>query len=220
MIFAETPKNRKRPAGVLFSAAAHVAVLAMVYVALRSGRTYPITVQSRCCSTALYWSPNANSGSPKPQLATHQKRSSPSPSPVAKPGHSWSPAAAAQVAQAQTGVTSPEQLASLGIGSDVNNGEPALPSFFPSPDIADRSLLPAAKQNIVVEVNINPLGQVTDEKLVRGLGNALDQIVLNTVKGWRFHPATLNGSAIASVEELVFPFDKNWQPNAAGSFEG
>jgi hypothetical protein len=37
--------------------------------------------------------------------------------------------------------------------------------------------------------------------------------VLSTVKSWRFHPATLNGTAVASVEELVFPFDQNWEPN-------
>lgn len=188
----------------------------MVYVALTSGRAPRVFVQSRCCSTALYWSPSANAGSPKPQPATHRKRPAPAPTPASKRDLTILAPAAAQPAQAQSGMTSPQQLAALGIGSDANNGEPALPSWFPSPAIADRTLLPVAKQNIVVQVSINPLGMVTDERLVHGFGNALDQIVLNTVKGWRFHPATLNGSAIASVEDLVFPFDKNWQPNAEG----
>jgi TonB family protein len=113
-------------------------------------------------------------------------------------------------------MTSPQQLAELGLGGDANDAEPALPLYFPSPGIMDRSLLPAVKQNVVVDVSISAAGDVTDEKLVRGLGNSLDQIVLATVKSWRFHPATLNGTAVASVERLVFPLDKDWQPNQQG----
>ena len=76
--------------------------------------------------------------------------------------------------------------------------------------MTDRSLLPAVEQKIIVNVTISPLGEVTDEKLVQGLGNNLDQIVLNTVKSWKFHPATLNGTAVASIEELVFPFNRDY----------
>jgi hypothetical protein len=30
------------------------------------------------------------------------------------------------------------------------------------------------------------------------------------VKSWKFHPATLNGTAVASIEELVFPFNRDY----------
>ena len=220
MLFAENVKDGSRPGTVLLSAAAHAAVAGLIFLAMHTGRTRPVPIESRCCSTALYWSPNASPGSPKPKPARHRKLPAPAPTPVDGPAIAAAPAVAAQVAQTQTGQTSPQELASLGIGTGANDGEPALPLYFPSPNVADRTLLPIAKQNVVVEVSINATGDVIDEKLVRGLGNSLDQIVLNTVKGWRFHPATLNGNAVASTEELVFPFDKNWQPNAAGSFEG
>ena len=102
----------------------------------------------------------------------------------------------------------------MGIGEGDQNAEPALPVFRPAPDVADRTLLPQKEQKVIVEVEISELGDVTSEKLVQGLGNALDQIVLETVKGWRFRPATLNGTAIASVEDLVFPFNQNYDPEA------
>jgi outer membrane biosynthesis protein TonB len=42
---------------------------------------------------------------------------------------------------------------------------------------------------------------------VKGLGNRLDQIVLDTVKTWRFQPATVNGKPVETEAEIVFPFD-------------
>jgi hypothetical protein len=36
------------------------------------------------------------------------------------------------------------------------------------------------------------------------------------VKAWRFHPATLNGNNVASVEQLVFPFNRDY-PSDDGS---
>jgi protein TonB len=56
---------------------------------------------------------------------------------------------------------------------------------------------------------------VTGETLVKGMGNALDQIVLDTVKTWRFHPATVNGNPVASEAELIFPFNLSY-PVARG----
>lgn len=215
-LFSAEAAARRRPRGALASCAAHAAALALVYLALHAGRMHPITMESRCCSTALYWSPSAANSGAKPQHAAHKVRRVPPSVAAPKLTLAQTPAAAAQQSATQTGMTSPQQLAALGIGDGANDAEPALPLFYPSPGIADRSLLPVRKQNIVVDVSISAAGDVTDEKLVRGLGNALDQLVLAAVKSWRFHPATLNGAAVASVERLVFPFDKDWEPNSAG----
>lgn len=87
---------------------------------------------------------------------------------------------------------------------------PAFPIFSPSPHIADRSLLPAVNQNVVVDVNVSAQGEVVEEKLVQGLGNSLDQVILDTVKSWKFHPANSNGNAVASVAELIFPLSPKW----------
>lgn len=90
------------------------------------------------------------------------------------------------------------------------NVTPAYPVFSPSPHIEDRSLLPSVSTNVVIDVDVSAQGEVLNEKLIQGLGNSLDQIVLDTVKTWKFHPATDNGNAIDSVAELIFPFSPKW----------
>jgi TonB family protein len=72
--------------------------------------------------------------------------------------------------------------------------------------VSDRALLPAKEQKIVVDVDVDALGGVVREILVRGLGNKLDQVVLDTVKTWHFQPATKDGKPVPTEAELIFPF--------------
>ncbi len=97
-----------------------------------------------------------------------------------------------------------------GNGSDNDDVHPAFPTYSPRPPVRDRSLLPQSEVKIVVDVDLDALGQVTRETLVKGLGTRLDQIVLETVKTWRFQPATVNGKAVASQDELIFPFNPSY----------
>jgi len=62
----------------------------------------------------------------------------------------------------------------------------------------------------VVAVDVDALGQVVSEKLVRGMGNKLDGMVLEIVKTWRFHPATVGGKPVASEAEVIFPFNPSY----------
>lgn len=202
-MFAGIVKNRRSPASVGLSAVAHAVVIGAIYFALHAGRTRPITLEARCCSTALYYSSNVGGGSPR-AVTPKKKRTAMAPAPVSQPAIA-APAPAATTAQTQTGLVSQQQSPSLGAGEGSDDAEPALPLFHPHPPIADRTLLPAKEQDVVVDVAISALGDVTDEKLIHGLGNNLDQVVLDTVKGWRFHPATLNGAPVASMEEIVIP---------------
>lgn len=97
-----------------------------------------------------------------------------------------------------------------GNGSDDADIRPAFPVFSPHPPVHDRSLLPASEQKIVVDVDVDELGRVVKENLVKGIGNQLDQIVLDVVKKWKFQPATVNGKPVATEAELIFPFDRNY----------
>jgi TonB family protein len=105
--------------------------------------------------------------------------------------------------------------AAAGNGADQQNADPAFPVFSPRPPVADRSLLPSSNQEVVVDVKVSATGDVLEATLVKGIGNALDQLVLDTVKTWRFHPATVNGSPVATEAELIFPFNGSY-PIAAG----
>lgn len=97
--------------------------------------------------------------------------------------------------------------ASAGNGEDDKDAVPAFPVFSPKPAVTDRGLLPANEEKIVVDVKVDESGAVVSEALVKGMGNALDQIVMDTVKTWRFEPAKVNGKAVATEAELIFPFD-------------
>jgi protein TonB len=97
-----------------------------------------------------------------------------------------------------------------GSGADQQNADPAFPVFSPHPPVSDRSLLPHSNQEVVVDVKVSAAGDVLEATLVKGIGNGLDQIVLDTVKSWRFHPATINGNPVATEAELVFPFNLNY----------
>lgn len=96
--------------------------------------------------------------------------------------------------------------AAAGNGSDAENVTPSFPVYSPRPAVTDRALLPGTEQKIVVDVNVDELGAVVREVLVKGLGNSLDQVVLDTVKTWRFQPATKEGKPVPTEAELIFPF--------------
>jgi TonB family protein len=97
-----------------------------------------------------------------------------------------------------------------GNGADSESANPAFPVFSPRPPVSDRSLLPASELQVVVDVKVSAIGEVLEATLVKGIGNGLDQIVLDTVKTWRFHPATLNGNPVPTEAELIFPFNKGY----------
>jgi TonB family protein len=97
-----------------------------------------------------------------------------------------------------------------GSGVDTQSADPAFPIFSPRPPVIDRSLLPDTNQQVIVDVKVSATGDVLEATLVKGLGNALDRLVLDTVKTWRFHPAMLNGTAVPTEDELIFPFDQSY----------
>jgi len=111
-------------------------------------------------------------------------------------------------------VSAPESSAA-GNGADQQNADPAFPVFSPRPAVVDRALLPASNQEVVVDVKVSAAGDVMEATLVKGIGNGLDKLVLDTVKTWRFHPATVNGNPVATEAELIFPFNLKY-PIAAG----
>lgn len=96
--------------------------------------------------------------------------------------------------------------AAIGNGGDAEDARPAFPIVSPRPAVADRSLLPPTEQKIVVDVKVDAAGAIVTERLVKGFGTRLDQIVLDTVKTWRFQPATVNGKPVPTEAEVIIPF--------------
>jgi TonB family protein len=221
MIFSPQRTRQRRPAGILLSLATHAALFLIAFLlTLHWGRIRPVYRDSRCCTAQLYWTGNTGVSDSSPDV--HTQHAIPSPVPVPKTSLIQNPvrlrqprapqhhAPVAQNRLARSGTPSQQQQQTIGTGNGTDDAEPAFPTYFPRPAVADRSVLPAIEQKIIVDVTISADGDVTDEKLVQGLGNSLDDVVLRTVKAWRFHPATLNGNNVASVEQLVFPFNRDY----------
>lgn len=216
MIFSQAAGRDKPPARLLLSIASHAVMLALVVLLTLHTKVRPVYRESRCCTVALYWSGATNGGTARTTAPVRKRKAGRSSARASTVNHNSSPVPAAQSAASQPGAAAPQQQPTVGTGTGAENAEPAFPVYYPTPGVPDPSLLPATEQKVIVDVQISAMGEVIDEKLVQGLGNGVDQIVLSTVKGWRFHPATLNGNAIASVEELVFPFSRN-APTSDGS---
>jgi protein TonB len=211
-----TEQPRSRPA-LIFSVAVHGSLFALLLLGNARARVHLVQQASQRIFSGI----EAAGGShatrlflPQAPSTVEARKSAKEPQPVRKlaaPTKQVAPvrpaggtAAAAQHSSQGSGD------AASGIGSDAENADPAFPIFSPRPPVTDRALLPGSQREIVVDVNLNAAGDVVGASLVKGMGNNLDQIVLDTVKTWRFHPATVNGSPVASQAELIFPFNPSY----------
>lgn len=82
---------------------------------------------------------------------------------------------------------------------------PALPLIFPDPVIYPWQVA-NLQGDVVVEVTIDAQGNVTRTRVLQSLKQEIDEKVVATLKGWRFKPAMLDGTAIASRQDVHFHF--------------
>jgi protein TonB len=61
--------------------------------------------------------------------------------------------------------------------------------------------------DVIIDITIGPDGHLAQSTLIHGLGHPVDDTVLATIQSWTWHPATRNGTPIASEQELLFHYD-------------
>jgi TonB family protein len=83
---------------------------------------------------------------------------------------------------------------------------PALPVVFPDPAIFPWQVPNGLTGDVIVEVTIDAQGAVTDTRLLQSLKPDIDQKVVATVRNWRFSPATVDGVAISSRQDVHFHY--------------
>ena len=82
--------------------------------------------------------------------------------------------------------------------------EPALPIV--GPDVP-RSSLPAGLQgDVIVEITIDTQGNVAQTRVLQSLGAEVDDKVVATLHTWHFRPATTDGVANVSKQDVHFHF--------------
>ena len=107
----------------------------------------------------------------------------------------------------------PVELAKSGTGKGSSfqgfatgrNAVPALPQVFPDPVIYPWQLS-GIQGDVIVEVTIDSQGSVTETRLLQSLKQEIDDKVIATVRNWRFKPATVDGVAITSRQDVYFHF--------------
>lgn len=86
-----------------------------------------------------------------------------------------------------------------------SEAQPALPLVFPDPVIYPWQLS-NLKGDVIVEVTIDERGNVTDTRVLQSLKQEIDEKIVATLKGWHFKPATVDGVAISSRQDVHFHF--------------
>jgi len=215
-IFAQRPRAHRPISATIFSLSCHGAVLALLLAGATRATLRKPQPATLCCFAAL----QVAGGSRAPRLllpeapaAHHSTEHSPVQEPVLRPASLSRERRPAQASGTNAAVARPSDLGTnsvAGNGSDAQNTTPAFPVFAPNPAVHDRSLLPASERQVVVDVQLNADGGVVSENLVKGIGNALDGIVLDIVRTWRFQPGTVNGNAVASEAEVIVSFSQRY----------
>jgi protein TonB len=191
-----------RVRGGLLSATIHAVVLLSIFGVLHSGlklapNRLPGTAQG--VKYVTYYAPGSvphpHADVPvkkaeKQSVAVHAPAPVPEPKTVAAPSAESGSGAAAE--------------SGLGEG-DIKI---ALQKHFPYPTPDLSVMARKSSGDVILNAVIDERGNISNLTLLKGLGPAIDDVVIATVKQWSYAPATKNGVPVASEQELHFHFER------------
>jgi len=82
----------------------------------------------------------------------------------------------------------------------------ALPVHAPDPPIVRAKLPEWIRGDVIVEVTISETGETIEAIVLETVGYGLEQVVVETLKKWRWIPATIDGMKVASKQDVRFHF--------------
>jgi len=62
---------------------------------------------------------------------------------------------------------------------------------------------------VILDAVVDQNGKIAELRLIQGLGPAIDNVVIATVKQWSYTPATRNGVPVVSEQELHFHYERS-----------
>jgi TonB family protein len=213
MLMEPNPAAGKRSRAMTVSVVLHVAVLAVIcyqpepifvnpnYTQLGSG---PIT------SHVVLYAPDTSA---EPEESEHDKLTLNGAAPKfrktqankikPKEKPTWDQRGEVADKNATAGTPFGSLYEAMSQGHDV---KPAIPFEFPAPDVSHAELPEGFSGDVIVEVTIDRDGTVTQMKLLKSIAPHIDQKVLAAVQRWKFRPAVLDGTPIASKHDVHFHF--------------
>jgi TonB family protein len=101
------------------------------------------------------------------------------------------------------------QYGSLYSGPFGHEVRPALPVSSTEPVVNPADLVGGIEGSVVVEITIDDKGNIVDKTVVQSLRPAIDAKVLAALESWHFLPATRDGVAIPSKQDVYYHFKPN-----------
>lgn len=83
---------------------------------------------------------------------------------------------------------------------------PALPVSATDPVVGPNDLAGHGEGSVVVEITIDDRGNIVQKTVLQSLGPVVDAKVLAALENWHFSPATRNGVAIPSKQDVYYHF--------------
>jgi protein TonB len=68
--------------------------------------------------------------------------------------------------------------------------------YMPTPDYTDPARIAKFQGSLILIVTVSEEGHAADLKVLQGLPFGLNRTALETVRTWKFRPATLDGKAV------------------------
>lgn len=214
MFSEDRPSNRRWNTSLLVSFVLHCVV---IYFLARPPRPiYYVTPSSVAFGHGgtsielVYLSQHGSAEAHRPEAGPEQRRitlrspARPRPQPSPKPSALDN---ARQTVSADQPSRAGSPFGSLAQGPATGHDiRPALPLVFPNPAILPWQVPSGVEGNVIVEVTIDEQGNVTETKVLQGLGHGIEEKVVAALRNWRFRPAIMDGRAIPSQQDVYFHF--------------
>lgn len=129
------------------------------------------------------------------------------PVPVSNPATEVADAAAKPADQASPAHAAGESYGVLSGGEASGDDiRPALPVAAIDPVVSPGDLAGHPEGNEIIEITIDVQGKIVQKTVLQSLGPTVDNKVLAALESWHFLPATRNGVAIASKQDVSYHF--------------
>ncbi len=207
----------RRYRAVEASVAAHLALLAVIVfhnpAAIDIKPAWLAYGEGAHTYKLVYFPPTASNNAPPDaaKLLFPPRANKPRPQPIPNPKTQPKPPEPQPVlADAEAGDHTSHAGSPLGtlIDGPITGHEVhvAYPTVYPDPPVNRAELPRDLVGDVVIEVTIDSEGYVVETKIVQSIGHGIDEKIEATLRRWRYQPATLDGTPVASRHDVHFHF--------------
>jgi len=104
-------------------------------------------------------------------------------------------------------VTSPTSATTLSVGTEASsNFNPPQAIFAPEPVIPEHLQEQCFKSCCIAKFLVAPTGKTTVQLISTSGSSEVDELTLETLRRWKFKPATLDGAAVEGSKKVQVEF--------------